>query len=95
MDFNTKYTPQTWPKHPEQATQEGKNKVVGFWIFLACEVVLFASLFATYLALKNKGPPYGILNTKLIRASTSIHDDNVTINVIFNVSLCNVPYEEL
>ncbi|HAU33219.1 MAG TPA: cytochrome (ubi)quinol oxidase subunit III, partial [Lysinibacillus sp.] len=28
----------------------------GFWIFLACEVVLFASLFATYLALKNKGP---------------------------------------
>ncbi|MEK4228613.1 cytochrome (ubi)quinol oxidase subunit III [Solibacillus sp. FSL H8-0538] len=56
MDFNTKYTPQTWPKHPEQATQEGKNKVVGFWIFLACEVVLFASLFATYLALKNKGP---------------------------------------
>lgn len=56
MDINTKYTPQTWPKHPEQATMEGKNKVVGFWIFLACEVVLFASLFATYLALKNSGP---------------------------------------
>ncbi|MET4559333.1 MULTISPECIES: cytochrome c oxidase subunit 3 [Lysinibacillus] len=56
MDFNTKFTPHTWPDHPEQATLEGKNKVVGFWIFLACEVVLFASLFATYLALKNKGP---------------------------------------
>ncbi|MGE7927161.1 cytochrome c oxidase subunit 3 [Lysinibacillus sp. JNUCC-51] len=56
MDFNTKFTPHTWPDHPEQATMEGKNKVVGFWIFLACEVVLFASLFATYLALKNKGP---------------------------------------
>ena len=55
MDINHKYTPQTWPKHPEQATMEGKNKVVGFWIFLACEVVLFASLFATYIALKNKG----------------------------------------
>ena len=39
MDINHKYTPQTWPKHPEQATMEGKNKVVGFWIFLACEVV--------------------------------------------------------
>lgn len=56
MDVNTKFTPHTWPDHPEQATMEGKNKVVGFWIFLACEVVLFASLFATYLALKNKGP---------------------------------------
>ncbi|MEG0258493.1 MAG: cytochrome (ubi)quinol oxidase subunit III [Lysinibacillus sp.] len=56
MDFNTKFTAHTWPDHPEQATMEGKNKVVGFWIFLACEVVLFASLFATYLALKNKGP---------------------------------------
>ena len=56
MDINHKYTPQTWPKHPEQATLEGKNKVVGFWIFLACEVVLFASLFATYIALKNSGP---------------------------------------
>lgn len=56
MDYNTKFTPHTWPDHPEQATLEGKNKVVGFWIFLACEVVLFASLFATYLALKNSGP---------------------------------------
>ena len=56
MDINHKYTPQTWPKHPEQATLEGKNNVVGFWIFLACEVVLFASLFATYIALKNSGP---------------------------------------
>ncbi|MEO4053651.1 cytochrome (ubi)quinol oxidase subunit III [Solibacillus sp. CAU 1738] len=56
MDINTKFTPQNWPEHPEQATMEGKNKFVGFWIFLACEVVLFASLFATYLALKDHGP---------------------------------------
>lgn len=56
MDFNTKFTPQTWPDHPEQATMEGRNKFVGFWIFLSCEVVLFASLFATYIALKDKGP---------------------------------------
>ena len=55
MDYNTKYTPQTWPKHAEQVTMEGRNKLVGFWIFLACEVVLFASLFATYIALRNSG----------------------------------------
>lgn len=56
MDVNKEFTTQTWPDHPEQATLEGKNKFVGFWLFLACEVVLFASLFATYLALKNRGP---------------------------------------
>ncbi|WP_019416073.1 cytochrome (ubi)quinol oxidase subunit III [Paenisporosarcina sp. TG20] len=56
MDLNSKYTPQSWPEHPEQATLEGKNKFVGFWLFLGGETVLFASLFATYLALKNKGP---------------------------------------
>ncbi len=56
MDLNTKYTPQSWPQHSENATLEGKNKFVGFWLFLGGETVLFASLFATYLALKNKGP---------------------------------------
>ena len=64
MDYNTKFTPHTWPDHPEQATLEGKNKVVGFWIFLACEVVLFASLFATYLALKDSGPAGMEFSTK-------------------------------
>jgi len=45
-----------WPAHPETATQEGQNKFVGFWIFLAGETALFASLFATYLALKDSVP---------------------------------------
>ena len=56
MDLNQKFTPQTWPKHPEQATLEGKNKLVGLWIFLASDTVLFASVFATYIALKDSGP---------------------------------------
>lgn len=56
MDINQKFTPQTWPKHPEQATAEGKNKLVGLWMFLASDTVLFASVFATYIALKDSGP---------------------------------------
>jgi len=56
MDLNKKFTPETWPDNPEQATLEAKNKFVGFWLFLGGETVLFATLFATYLALKNKGP---------------------------------------
>ncbi len=43
------------PHEPEKATLEGKNKFLGFWFFLGGETVLFASLFGTYLALKDKG----------------------------------------
>ncbi|GEK32671.1 cytochrome (ubi)quinol oxidase subunit III [Kurthia sibirica] len=56
MSSNQKFTPHSWPDHPEKATAEGKNKVTGFWLFLGGETVLFATLFATYLALKDKGP---------------------------------------
>ncbi|SIS38032.1 cytochrome (ubi)quinol oxidase subunit III [Salimicrobium flavidum] len=43
--------PKQMPSDPEKATPEGKNKFVGFWMFLGGETVLFASLFGTYLAL--------------------------------------------
>nr|WP_106784000.1 cytochrome (ubi)quinol oxidase subunit III [Lysinibacillus timonensis] len=56
MDINTKFTPKSWPDHAEQATPEGKNKFVGIWIFICSDIVLFASVFATYLSLKDKGP---------------------------------------
>ncbi|WP_141431314.1 cytochrome (ubi)quinol oxidase subunit III [Bacillus sp. 03113] len=51
-----KMTIETWPASPETATLEGRNKFLGFWLFLGGETVLFASLFATYLALKDKVP---------------------------------------
>ena len=41
---------------PKGKHLEGKNKFIGFWLFLGGETVLFASLFATYLALKDKVP---------------------------------------
>jgi cytochrome c oxidase subunit 3 len=44
------------PAHPEMATLEGKNKVLGFWLFLGAEVVLFGCLFATYIALRHSVP---------------------------------------
>ncbi|WP_175988752.1 cytochrome (ubi)quinol oxidase subunit III [Bacillus sp. Marseille-Q1617] len=56
MHADEKFTPKTWPATPEKATLEGKNKFMGFWFFLGGETVLFGSLFATYLALKNKVP---------------------------------------
>lgn len=51
----------TLPAHPETATLEGKNKVLGFWLFLGGEVVLFGSLFATFIALRKSyaGGPTG------------------------------------
>lgn len=32
----------------EYSTEEGKNAIVGFWLFLTAEISLFATLFATY-----------------------------------------------
>ncbi|MGM0844463.1 MAG: cytochrome (ubi)quinol oxidase subunit III [Bacillota bacterium] len=56
MHTEEKFTPKTWPVAPEKATLEAKNKFMGFWFFLGGETVLFASLFATYLALKDSVP---------------------------------------
>lgn len=56
MQKDEVFTIETWPDSPEKATLEGKNKFLGFWFFLGGETVLFASLFATYLALKDKVP---------------------------------------
>jgi cytochrome c oxidase subunit 3 len=53
MHAEEKLTAETFPAEPEKATLEGKNKFVGFWLFLGGETVLFASLFGTYLSLKN------------------------------------------
>ncbi|WP_078381027.1 cytochrome c oxidase subunit III [Sutcliffiella halmapala] len=53
MHSEEKLTAENFPASPEKATLEGKNKFLGFWLFLGGETVLFASLFATYLALNN------------------------------------------
>jgi len=42
------------PHEPEKATLEGRNKVLGFWLFLGGEAVLFGTLFATFLTLRNQ-----------------------------------------
>lgn len=56
MHAEEKMTVEKWPAAPERATLEGRNKFLGFWFFLGGETVLFATLFATYLALKDKVP---------------------------------------
>jgi cytochrome c oxidase subunit III len=56
MHAEEKMTFEKWPASPEKQTLEAKNKFLGFWLFLGGETVLFASLFATYLALKDKVP---------------------------------------
>ncbi|WP_404452476.1 cytochrome (ubi)quinol oxidase subunit III [Virgibacillus necropolis] len=53
MSHDHSLNPETMPNEPEKATLEGKNKFIGFWFFLGGETVLFASLFGTYLALRN------------------------------------------
>ncbi len=43
----------TLPQYPEKATLEGRNKFLGLWFFLGGETALFATLFGTYLGLRN------------------------------------------
>lgn len=64
------------PHEPEKATLEGRNKVLGFWIFLGAETVLFGTLFSAYLALRHQvldGPhPAEIFKLPLVFAATMI-----------------------
>ena len=53
MHMDEKLTIENYPEHPERATLEGKNKFLAFWLFLGGETVLFATLFGTFIALRN------------------------------------------
>lgn len=54
MSSSAQHVVSPWPHEPEKATLEGRNKVLGFWLFLGGELVLFGTLFATFLALRNQ-----------------------------------------
>ncbi|MFC4077689.1 cytochrome (ubi)quinol oxidase subunit III [Salinithrix halophila] len=62
------------PPHPEKATLEGRNKVLGMWLLIGAETVLFACLFGTYLALKGStldGPtPAELYNIPMVAVAT-------------------------
>ncbi|WP_400162519.1 cytochrome (ubi)quinol oxidase subunit III [Brevibacillus sp. TJ4] len=62
------------PDEPEKATLEGKNKILGFWLFLGGETVLFGTLFATFIALRDQanGGPTGqeLFDMPLVAAAT-------------------------
>lgn len=62
------------PDEPEKATLEGKNKVLGFWLFLGGETVLFGTLFSTFIALRDQvnGGPTGqeLFDLKLVAWAT-------------------------
>lgn len=40
------------PPQLERATMDGRNKIMGFWVFMGGETVLFGTLFGAFLALR-------------------------------------------
>ncbi len=91
-----KLTFETWPAAPEKATLEGKNKFLGFWFFLGGETVLFASLFATYLALKDKVPSADhALAKDLFDMPLTFAAYNAPVNKFFDKCIRDVSYEKL
>lgn len=69
-------TTDTIPHELEKATLEGRNKVLIFWLFLGGESVLFGTLFATFLTLRNQvadGPSANeLFNLPMTAAATFI-----------------------
>lgn len=67
---------QGFPTEPEKFTPEGRNKILGFWLFLGGETVLFGMLFATFLSLKGSvltGPlPQELFKLPMVAAATFI-----------------------
>jgi heme/copper-type cytochrome/quinol oxidase subunit 3 len=64
------------PHEPEKATLEGRNKVLGFWLFLGGETVLFGTLFSVFIALRdqvNGGPTANeLFSLSVVAAATLI-----------------------
>jgi cytochrome c oxidase subunit 3 len=64
------------PHEPEKATLEGRNKILGFWIFLGAETVLFGTLFSAFIALRHQvldGPtPQHLFQLPMVFAATMI-----------------------
>ncbi|WP_042166109.1 cytochrome (ubi)quinol oxidase subunit III [Paenibacillus gorillae] len=64
------------PHEPEKATLEGRNKVLGFWLFLGGETVLFGTLFSAFLALRHQvldGPPaHELFSLPLVAIATAL-----------------------
>lgn len=71
---NAHHAQGTLPPEPEKATLEGRNKILGFWLFLGGESVLFGSLFATFIALRDQvldGPTANeLFDLKLVALAT-------------------------
>ena len=38
----------------EYGTEENRNRIFGFWLFLGAEIALFATLFTVYFVLVNR-----------------------------------------
>ncbi|WP_256758766.1 cytochrome (ubi)quinol oxidase subunit III [Cohnella sp. WQ 127256] len=64
------------PHEPEKATLEARNKILGFWLFLGAETVLFGTLFSAFLALRHNigdGPSANeLFQLPLVFAATMI-----------------------
>lgn len=77
--------------HLETATFEGRNKVLGFWLFLGAETVLFACLFGTYLALRSStmgGPTtQELFDLRLVAVATAFLLTSSLTSVLAMISM--------
>lgn len=80
------------PSFPlERSTLQNRNRILGLWLFLASECVLFASLIGTYLALSGQtadGPgPAEIFDLRLIFVATFILLTSSLTSVLMTINM--------
>ncbi len=70
----------------EYSTEENSLKILGFWIFLGAEIMLFATLFATYFTLENRTGS-GPTGTEIFQITPVLFETILLLTSSFTVGL--------
>ena len=70
----------------EYRTEENQLKILGFWIFLGAEIVLFATLFTVYFVLEN-GTGNGPTGEEIFKISGVLWETFLLLTSSFTIGI--------
>ena len=70
----------------EYRTEENQLKILGFWIFLGAEIVLFATLFTVYFVLEN-GTGNGPTGKDIFQISGVLWETFILLSSSFTIGI--------
>lgn len=84
------YVQPNLPVLPEKATAQGRNNILGFWLFLGAETVLFGTLFAAFLTLRAAGQDQYAQGVELFQSLISLPLVGLATFILLTSSLTSV-----